>query len=123
MKIIEIARRPAEWLYEATADVFVRRPFKDPRTKATKPGPPELVEEAVPCRISHDGQPPSDSSTGLPTAGHAAKLFCAPGVSIPPGSKVIVTQDGVTEYFASAGIAAKYCSHQEINLDEWGGWI
>lgn len=123
MRAVMLAKNPAAWLFEGSMDVFEKRPFKDPHTKATVPGKEVKVLEDIPCRISFDSFPSSDSSTGLPTAERAVKLFCGPDIDVSPGSKIVVTQDGITETYSYSGTAAKYCSHTEINLKRWEGWV
>ena len=50
------------------------------------------------------------------------ELFIAPEISIKPGSKIIVTQNGETVTYTRSGEAAKYETHQQIILDLWKGW-
>ena len=44
------------------------------------------------------------------------KLFISPEVEIKPGSKIVVTQNGVTTEFSNSGKPAIYTNHQEIML-------
>ena len=44
------------------------------------------------------------------------KLFLDKSVVIPPGSKIVVTQEGQTNAYAQSGPPAVYSVHQEIML-------
>ena len=45
------------------------------------------------------------------------KLFIAPDIQIKAGSKITVTQAGVTAMYTHSGKATVYDTHQEILLD------
>ena len=50
------------------------------------------------------------------------KLFLAPEIRVKPGSKVIVTQNGITGAYSASGEPAVYSTHQEIVLELSGRW-
>ena len=50
------------------------------------------------------------------------KLFIAPDIEVKSGSKITVTQNGVTAEYSASGEAAVYESHKEIMLELWKGW-
>ena len=52
----------------------------------------------------------------------SVKLFCAPEVTILEGSRVTVTQNGVTGEYARSGMAAMYDTHAEYVLEAFRGW-
>lgn len=75
-----------------------------------------------PCRISHK------TVTVLSPTDHAYKkvqatvLYITPGITIPEGSKISVTQNGVTKTYRQSGVSAVYTKHQEIPVElveEW----
>lgn len=75
-----------------------------------------------PCRISHK------TVTVLSPTDHAYKkvqttvLYISPDVKIPEGSKISVTQNGVTKIYKQSGVPAVYTQHQEIPIElvkEW----
>lgn len=49
-------------------------------------------------------------------------LYIDPSVDIPEGSKVTVTQNGVTRDYERGGTPAVYTTHQEIPLELFEGW-
>ena len=50
------------------------------------------------------------------------KLFLAPEIVISSNSKIVVTQNGVTDEYSASGIPAIYSTHQEITLESFRGW-
>lgn len=50
------------------------------------------------------------------------KVFLSPNVSIKAGSKLTVTQNGVTTAYKSSGVPAVYPTHQEIILTLFERW-
>lgn len=116
-----------ESLYSGTCTVTATTPTFDEITKQTTNTETTLFADQ-PCRLSFISAPPSDklvaTSQSLlhsdPPRAHFVdqqiKLFIAPSLSIPPGSKISVTQNGVTALFKSSGAPAVYSSHQEIEL-------
>ena len=116
-----------ESLYSGTCTVTVSAPTFDEITKQTSNTVTTLFADQ-PCRLSFISAPPSDKlvatsqsliHSDTPRAHFAnqqIKLFIDPSLSIPPGSKISVTQNGLTQYFKSSGAPAVYSSHQEIEL-------
>ena len=116
-----------ESLYFGTCTVTVSAPTVDEITKQTSNTVTTLFADQ-PCRLSFISAPPSDKlvatsqsliHSDTPRAHFAnqqIKLFIDPSLSIPPGSKISVTQNGLTQYFKSSGAPAVYSSHQEIEL-------
>lgn len=49
-------------------------------------------------------------------------LYIDPSVDIPEGSKVTVTQNGVTRDYEQSGTPAVYSTHKEIPLELFRGW-
>ena len=116
-----------ESLYSGTCTVTVSAPTFDEITKQTSNTVTTLFADQ-PCRLSFISAPPSDKlvatsqtliHSDTPRAhfvDQQIKLFIDPSLSIPPGSKISVTQNGLTQYFKSSGAPAVYSSHQEIEL-------
>ena len=106
--IFDSIKVPCESLYHKKADVYVYKKAEGVINNTAE----SLLYENVPCRISI-----SSSQSGVQTdktddISQSIKLFCSPKWDIPAGAKVVVGG----EVFKSAGIAARYISHQEINL-------
>lgn len=116
-----------ESLYSGTCTVTATTPTFDESTKQTT-NTETILFTNKPCRLSFISAPPSDKLVSFshnlihsdtPRAHFAnqqIKLFIDPSLDIPPGSKISVTQNGLTQYFKSSGAPAVYSSHQEIEL-------
>ena len=94
------------------------KPIKDPVTKVTRQED-VLKQEGIPCHLSYASTAPAAGSDTVTTMAQTIKLFLAPELVIPPGSRIEVTQQGRTESYAQSGKAAVYSSHQEIMLESW----
>ncbi len=82
----------------------------------------ELLYEDLPCRISFGSIPSTKEDNGAAEIVQTIKLFTDKSVNIPPGSRLDITQNGVTESYERSGAAAIYSTHQEINLERVKGW-
>lgn len=127
MNLFEPLKAAVESLYSGTCTVTVSVPTFDEITKQTSNTETTILSDQ-PCRLSFISAPPSDKlvatsqtliHSDTPRAHFVAqqiKLFIDPSLDIPPGSKISVTQNGVTSLFKSSGAPAVYSSHQEIEL-------
>lgn len=127
MDLFNPLKSAVESLYSGTCTVTATTPTFDESTKQTTNTETTLFTNQ-PCRLSFISAPPSDKFVSLsqtlihsdtPRAYYAhqqIKLFIDPTLSIPPGSKISITQNGLTQYFKSSGVPAVYSSHQEIEL-------
>lgn len=114
------ARKAVESLYDGICTVIEYQEFKK-ENKST--GHKEVVVlEKQPCRLSFSTI--TDTSTS-DTASHlvqTVKVFLAPELAIKAGSKLDITQNGVTTSYKSSGVPAVYQTHQEIVLELFKGW-
>lgn len=127
MNLFSPLKAAVESLYSGTCTVTATTPTFDESTKQTTNTETTLFTNQ-PCRLSFISAPPSDKLVSFshnlihsdtPRAHFAnqqIKLFIDPALDIPPGSKISVTQNGVTTLFKSSGAPAVYSSHQEIEL-------
>ena len=78
----------------------------------------------VPCRISFDtvSAAETDYENGATKLQQTITLFLASDMQIPPGSKLTVTQNGVTGVYRQSGQPAVYSAHQEIPLELFKEW-
>ena len=109
--------------YDGLFTVTVYEKVKDAVTGLTSQGEqvvPGLV--AIPCHLSIESKTAAAQSAPAASVAQTTKLFTQPDVAINPGSKITVTQAGVTKAFKCSGIPAVYTSHQEIVLDVFDGW-
>lgn len=108
-------RQAVERTYRGSCRLYVSRMVKDEETKITKEER-VLAEPEFPCRLSF-----STVSAGKKDGAYIkvqeVKLFCAPEISIPAGSLLVITQDGRTAAYEQSGYPAVYESHQEIALN------
>ena len=112
MNLFKPLKAAVESLYSGTCTVTATTPTFDESTKQTTHTDTTLFTNQ-PCRLSFISATPSDKlvsfshnliHTDTPRA-HLAdqqiKLFIDPALDIPPGSKISVTQNGLTQYFKS----------------------
>lgn len=78
-----------------------------------------LVDQ--PCRLSYKSSP-SSSDGNVAEIGQTVKLFFAPGITVKEGSKITVTQNGITTAYKRSGTPAVYQTHTEILLELFEGW-
>jgi hypothetical protein len=78
-----------------------------------------IVDE--PCRLSFSSSP-SAGNGDVATVSQTVKLFFAPEIKVKEGSKITVTQDGVTTAYKRSGTAAVYPTHQEVILELFEKW-
>ena len=78
-----------------------------------------LVDQ--PCRLSFSSSP-SAKDGDVAEINQTVKLFFAPEIKVKEGSKVTVTQNGVTTAYKQSGTPAVYQTHTEILLELFRGW-
>lgn len=86
----------------------------------------EFVETAIiedePCRLSFKNSSPVSISTDVAENKQIIKLFLSPNVVVPMGSKITVTQNGVTNTYRRSGEPCIFSYHQEILLENFEKW-
>lgn len=75
-----------------------------------------------PCRISFDTVSAVQPESNAAQVVQSITLFIDCAVNIPAGSKIMVTQNGVTNSYERSGKPAVYSTHQEIPLEVFRGW-
>lgn len=81
-----------------------------------------LVQSNLPCKLSFESNNPVSQSDGVGEVTQTTKVFMSPDVNVKTGSKLIVTQNGITTSYQCSGKPTTYVSHQEITLilfEEW----
>ena len=82
-----------------------------------------IVLENAPCRLSFKTVTnTSPSENGASSIIQTTKVFLAPEIKVKPGSKLTITQNGVTTEYENSGKPAFYSTHQEIVLELFKGW-
>lgn len=115
------ARREIEKLYKGRCDVYEYRDVLDKETKITSKKE-VLVLKNWRCKLSYESMSVTKESNGVAVPAVSAKLFISPDIEIKAGSKIVVTQDGVTTSFANSGIPGRFTNHQEIMLELFERW-
>lgn len=80
------------------------------------------VLEEIPCFLNYETVPAAEAADPASGINQGITLLLAPEVAISAGSKLIVTQNGVTREYTQSGVPAVYVSHQEINLELFERW-
>ena len=75
-----------------------------------------------PCRISFDTVNATQTENNAANIIQSITLFIDRAVVIPEGSKITVTQNGVTSVYEKSGKSAVYSTHQEIPLELFKRW-
>lgn len=83
----------------------------------------EVVLENLPCRLSFKTiNNTNPNEIGASSVAQVVKVFLAPEIKVKPGSKLTITQNGITTEYKSSGEPAYYSTHQEIILELFKGW-
>ena len=117
----EAARKAQESLYTGIMTVTEHHKVRDDTSKLTDYEDVKVLEDQ-PCRLSFQTLKQASSSESAVAVTQVIKLFLSPDIVIRPGSRITVTQDGVTADYACSGIPAVYPTHQEIILDLFERW-
>ena len=115
------ARKAIESLYDGICTITEHQKVKK-ENKST--GFQDVVVlEDIACRLSFKtSNNTNQTDTGASTVTQITKVFLAPEIQVKPGSKLTITQNGVTTEYKSSGQPAIYSTHQEIVLELFKGW-
>lgn len=119
-KMRKAHRKAIELLYEGTCTITIYEPYLKPNKATGHRG--IIVLEDEPCRLSYSSAPAAEKMETGTSRQQVIKLFLAPEIDVMPGSKITVTQNGVTQDYCRSGQPAVYATHQEVELDLWEGW-
>jgi len=79
-----------------------------------------LIDQA--CKLSFEKVTNNNQGETAAMLVQTAKVLIAPEIQIKPGSKLVITQNGITTEYKSSGEPARYATHQEIVLELFKGW-
>jgi len=118
---------PLRRFWNDRCDIFVRESAVDPQTGRTVFHERKLRAD-LPCRLSfrisfETVSAVRDVGEGASSAGQAVKLFLAPEIHVPAGSKIVVRRGGRELVFARSGIPAVFDHHQELRIERFHRWI
>lgn len=108
-------------MYEGLCTIMEYHDVRDEKTKLSHEEEVTIVENQ-PCKLSFEKLNAVVQTDTASAKSQIIKLFLAPEVQVKAGSKIIVTQNGMTEEYSSSGQAAIYSTHQEIILELFRGW-
>lgn len=115
--MVEAHRKALEkHMWNGRCVVKVWEEYEDPITFVTKHGEVTKYTE-LPCKLSHKTFTATSSTGAGAIITKEIKLSLGNEFDIPPGSKIIVTQNGITENYTRSGKAAVFRVHQEIPLE------
>ena len=120
-KAQEAHRKLIESAYEGKATVTEHKKVTDQKTKLTSYRE-KIVLEDQPCRLSFEKIEAAGLGNPAVSTGQTIKLFTSPDAVIRPGSKITVTQNGVTEAYTYSGKPAVYATQQEFILQLFERW-
>lgn len=110
------ARKAVESRYRGLCDMLEKRKVKDEVTKATALRD-TVVLSNQPCRLSYSSSGTANQTDNISNIEQTIKVFIAPEIKIAPGSKLRITQNGITTDYISSGVPAVYETHQEVSLE------
>lgn len=114
-------RKALEKLWKGICTIYIRQETQDPVTK--RMGFNEIpVYTDQPCKLSIETITTTNENSNAAEIIQKVKLFIAPEVDIPPGSKITVTQNGKTADYEKSGEPGLFTNHQEVVLDLFKGW-
>ena len=113
--------RAIKSLWTGHCTIFVRENAiePDPATGITLQTEIAAVEDEL-CRVSFGSSSALGDQRGAPPLTQTITLFI--DCDVPPGSKVVVTQNGVTTTFGASGVPKVFTYHREITMEHWKGW-
>lgn len=115
------ARKAIERTYNGLVTVTDHQKVKDEITKLTEYKDVTVLENQ-PCKLSFERITTAIQSESSASVTQTTKLFLSPDIVIKPGSKLTVTQVGVTNDYICSGVPAVYPTHQEIMLELFERW-
>ncbi|ETT55192.1 hypothetical protein BSK66_31265 [Paenibacillus odorifer] len=114
---IPAERAAIESTYEGLCTVSEMKGVKDPVSGKTRQQP-VIVFADEPCGLSQSTLPSATQTVTSDKVEYDAKLFISPDVTIKPGSRITVQQNGMEFKGEQTGKAFRYATHQEIKLKE-----
>lgn len=125
VKAMEAARRAArraqEATYEGICTIYECRDVTDEKTKLSSEEEVAVIEDQ-PCKLSFEKLNSVVQTETAAVQAQGVKLFLAPEIAVGSNSKIVVTQNGITNEYSASGIPAVYSTHQEITLESFRGW-
>ncbi len=113
-------RKAVEALYDGVCTITEYQKIKKENKSTAFSEVVVLTDQ--PCRMSYKTVSPTSQTDTANTVTQTITVYMSPDVVVKPGSKLTITQHGVTSEYKSSGKPAVYSSHQEIPLVLFDGW-
>lgn len=115
-----MVRKAIEKTYTGKCTITEYQPYKK-ENKSTGNKEVDVLEDQ-PCKLSFEKITNINQGEAAASVIQIAKVMLAPEIKIKPGSKLTITQNGVTTEYSNSGEPAIYNTHQEIILELFKGW-
>ena len=115
------ARRAQEATYEGLCTIYECRDVTDEKTKLSSEEEVAVIEDQ-PCKLSFEKLNSVVQTETAAVQAQGVKLFLAPEIAVGSNSKIVVTQNGITNEYSASGVPAVYSTHQEITLESFRRW-
>lgn len=110
--IIELERAAIEMTYDGKMTVVgSSKTIVDGETVVTSNA---VLYESHPCALAKEDNAKTAQGEDGGEIALTHKIFCAPELTIPPGSRITVVQYGRTMALKYSGVSFAYPTHQEI---------
>ena len=119
--VTDAYKKAVQSLWEGKATITVRDGVVNESTGRTEPVE-RVTASDLACRISFATVKSTEPDEEAARVVQTVTLYIDPSVEIPEGSKITVTQHGVTADYGRSGKVAVYSCHQEVPLELWEGW-
>lgn len=107
--------------HEGVCSVTEYQSVRDEVTKITRQQEVTVLKEQ-PCKLSFDKLSVVVQSDTAAAKTQTTTLFLAPEIQIRAGSKVTVTQNGITTVYKASGEPSVYATHREVPLELYEEW-
>ena len=114
-------KKAVQGMWKGKATVTVLAGALNPANGRTEPQERILAAD-IRCRISHKSVVSTEPNEEAAQVAQSVVLYIDPSVDIPEGSKITVTQNGVTRDYERSGKPAVYSCHQEVPLELFKEW-
>ena len=114
------ARKAIESLYDGRCTITEHQKVK--KENMSTGFQDVVVHENIPCRMSFKTINNANQTDTTASIVQVTKVFLAPEIQVRAGSKLTITQNGVTTDYKSSGEPAFYSTHQEIIIELFKGW-
>lgn len=114
-------RTAIEMLYAGRMTIIAYQPKKDTQTGITSHEEVEILRD-IPCRLSHTNETAAAQGDAAAELSQRIRVFYAPDIEIPPGSKLVIRQNGTEHAYCASGVPRIYCGHAEVDLEYFKRW-